>query len=132
MHLFTFTTLLNFAPWRAIRADEVRRALRSDSASDPRSAAIHAAAAQTGAWCALLSERAARELGPAARRLPSVIYWYQHGLSPEAIGRRLTPLGAAWDGERAVDAACRLIARVANKRADWRSARQGATGRRPA
>jgi hypothetical protein len=41
------------------------------------------------------------------------------------------PLGAAWDGERAIDAACRLIARVAN-RATWPAARQSAAGRRSA
>jgi hypothetical protein len=130
--LHLFNVLFNsFARGRAISAAEVRRALRSTCEHDPRAAAIHAAAAQTGAWCALLSEQAARELGPAAYRLPTVVYWYQHGLSPEAIGRQLMPLGAAWDGERAIDAACRLIARVAN-RATWPAARQGAAGRRSA
>jgi hypothetical protein len=117
---------------RAISAAEVRRALRSTCLTDdPRAAAIHAAAAQTGAWCGLQTERAARELGPAAHRLPTVIYWYRQGLSAEAIGRQLMPLGAAWDGERAIDTACQLIARVAN-RATWPAARQGAAGRRSA
>jgi hypothetical protein len=64
----------------------------------------------------LLPTDAAREhnLGLAAGRLPSVVFWYRTGLSAETIGRRLTPLGDSCYGNRAIDAACALIAALLN------------------
>src|SRR6266540_3217234 len=92
---------------------EVRARLLHDlSEGDPRTAAVHAAAAEIGAWMRLLSNDATREhrLGRAANRLASVVYWHRHGLSPEEIGRRLAPFGEACYGDRAIDGACTLIA----------------------
>jgi hypothetical protein len=98
---------------------EVRQRLRLDPADgNPRTQAVHAAAADIGAWTQLLPPDANREtrLSLAAARLPSVVFWYRHGLSAEEIGRRLTPFGDATYGERAINAACALIARVLNHR----------------
>jgi hypothetical protein len=65
----------------------------------------------------LLPENASREncLGLAAARLPSVVFWFQRGASAEDIGRRLTPFGEACYGNRAIDAACALIAERLNR-----------------
>ena len=98
---------------------EVRARLHDDnSQSDPRTAAVHAAAAEAGGWMRLLPNDAYREhrLGLAATRLPSVIFWYRQGVSPEQIGRRLTPFGGGSDGDRAIAAACGLIAALLNTR----------------
>jgi GNAT superfamily N-acetyltransferase len=99
----------------AYRPDEVRARLRLDPAADKRTAAVHAAAARTGEWAALLPATVAGDLGPAAARLPTVVFWYRHGLPAEEIGRRLAPLGGAWDGERAIAAASSLIASRLNR-----------------
>src|SRR5216684_4367162 len=96
---------------------EVRaRLVDETSQADPRTAAVHAAAAQVGAWMRLLPGDAAREhrLGLAASRLPSVVFWYRQGLSSEEIGRRLTPFGCRCYGDRAINAACTLIAALLN------------------
>ena len=96
---------------------EVRaRLLDEMSQADPRTAAVYAAAAEVGAWMSLLPGDAAREhrLGLAATRLPSVVFWYRQGLSSEAIGRRLTPFGCSCYGDRAINAACTLIAALLN------------------
>src|SRR5438552_8917533 len=76
------------------------------SRGDPRTAAVHAAAAEVGAWMRSLPGDAAREhrLGLAATRLPSVVFWYRQGLSSEEIGRRLTPFGCSSYGDRATTA----------------------------
>jgi hypothetical protein len=115
---------LNFVRTRRIGGSysptEVRARLREDgSGSDPRTAAVHAAAAAIGAWMYLLPAEASREhhLGLAAARLPSVVFWYRHGLSAEEIGRRLTPFGCGCYGDRAIDAACALIAAHLNSAA---------------
>jgi hypothetical protein len=98
-------------------ADEVRRRLQADQRDgDARTAAVHAAAAMTGIWLNLLDEHVALQLGRTANRLPTVVYWYRQGLSAQEIGRRLSPLGTAWDANRAVDAAAALIAQTLNRR----------------
>jgi hypothetical protein len=97
---------------------EVRLRLRLDPADgNPRTQAVHAAAANIGAWTVLMPPDADREtrLSLAAARLPSVVFWYRQGLSPEEIGRRLTPFGDSTYGERAINAACALIARLLNQ-----------------
>jgi hypothetical protein len=97
--------------------NEVRLRLRLDPADDnPRTQAVHTAAADIGAWTQLLPPDADREarLSLAAARLPSVVFWYRRGLSAEEIGRRLTPFGDSTYGERAINAACALIARLLN------------------
>jgi hypothetical protein len=94
---------------------EVRQRLQVDRADDPRTAAVHAAAARVGAWSSLLSPDAAADLGRAAYRLPTVVYWYRQGVSAGEIGRRLSPLGGAWDANRALDAATTLIAQALNR-----------------
>jgi hypothetical protein len=89
--------------------------LQVDRADEPRTAAVHAAAARVGIWSSLLSARAAIDLGRAADRLPSVVYWYRQGLSPCDIGRRLSYFGGAWDADRALDTAAQLIAEALNR-----------------
>jgi hypothetical protein len=96
---------------------EVRARLRQPTPSeDPRTAAVHAAAGEVGQWMRMLPRDASREhrLGRSAARLPSVLFWYREGLSAEEIGRRLTPFGESCYGDRAVDAACALIAALLN------------------
>ncbi len=77
---------------------------------------VHAAAAEIGAWMRLLPNDAYREhrLGLAASRLPSVVFWHRQGLSAEVIGQRLTPFGERCYGDRAIDAACGVIAALLN------------------
>lgn len=96
-------------------AAEVLQRLHADRVDDPRTAAVHAAAAQISVWSSLLSQRMALDLGRAANRLPTVVYWYQQGVSLGEIGRRLSPLGSDWDANRALDAAALLIARSLNQ-----------------
>jgi hypothetical protein len=99
---------------------EVRARLREDPSSrEPRTAAVHAAAAEIGAWMHLLPQEAAREdhLGLAASRLPTVVFWFCRGMQPQEIGRRLTPFGESCYGNRAIDAASTLIAELLNRRA---------------
>lgn len=105
-------------------AREVRARLHDDnSQSDSRTAAVHAAAAEASAWMRLLPNDASREhrLGLAANRLPSVVFWYCQGVSPEDIGRRLTPFGEKSYADRAIDAACMLIAALLNARPSERA-----------
>jgi hypothetical protein len=104
-------------PFRRYSHAEVRTRLRLDAADgDPRSLAVHAAAAEIGAWTYFLpaTARSERQLGLAASRLPAVVFWYRQGLSSYEIGRRLTPFGEASYGDRAIDAACALIAHSLN------------------
>jgi hypothetical protein len=103
--------------FRTYSPAEVRSRLRLDGADgDPRSLAVHAAAAEIGAWTHLLppTARTEKQLGLAASRLPAVVFWYRQGLSSYEIGRRLTPFGEASYGDRAIDAACALIAHLLN------------------
>jgi len=97
---------------REVRARLLEDVLRGD----PRTAAVHAAAAEIGAWMRLLPNDARSEhrLGLAANRLPTVVLWHHQGLSPEDIGRRLTPFGESCYGDRAIDAACGVIAALLN------------------
>jgi len=99
-------------------AAEVRARLRLEpSEGQPRTRAVHSAASNVGGWVTLLPAGAEREaqLSLAAARLPSVVFWYRHGLSAEEIGRRLAPFGEYVYGERAIDAACTLIAALLNQ-----------------
>jgi hypothetical protein len=100
---------------------EVRQRLKLDSASDPRTAAVHAAAARSGLWSSLLSRKVEVDLGRAASRLPTVVYWYRQGVSPREIGRRLYLFGSSWDAERALDVAATLIAKALNRSGNVRS-----------
>jgi hypothetical protein len=117
LHARTFT--LHGAPASCRKAQpytacEVRLQLQAafDSVDEHRRQAVFTAAGDVGGWLRLLPENASREknLGLAAARLPSVVFWFQHGASAEDIGRRLTPFGEACYGNRAIDAACGLIA----------------------
>ncbi len=95
--------------------EEVRLRLREDLATDPRTAAVHAAAARTGVWSALVSGKVAADLGPAATRLPTILHWYRQGVSAHDIGRRLSLFGGAWDAEHALAVAAALIAYILNQ-----------------
>jgi hypothetical protein len=94
---------------------EVRLRLADERADDPRTAAVHAIAAQTSLWCGRLPDRWVHELGRTADRLPSVVFWYRQGVPLDDIGRRLSPLGGMWDAERALDVATALIAEALNR-----------------
>jgi hypothetical protein len=96
-------------------AAEVLQALQGDPAGDARTAAVHAVAERISLWLSLLPERLASDLGRASQRLPTVVYWYRQGVPPHEIGRRLSPFGDAWDGNRALDAAAGLIAEALNR-----------------
>jgi hypothetical protein len=77
--------------------------------------AVHSAAAQTGIWASLLSDRVALDLGSAANRLPTIVLWYRQGVPSHEIGRRLSRFSGAWDAERAFEVAASLIARALNQ-----------------
>jgi len=95
--------------------EEVRLRLQAHELADPRTAAVHAAAARTALWSCLVSDRVASDLGPAARRLPTIVHWYRQGVSPHEIGRRLSPFGGAWDADHALAVAAALIAYILNQ-----------------
>jgi hypothetical protein len=104
------------APRKTYTPEEVRERLQLDRAcGDARTAAVHAAAAMTSVWSSELPDRMAFELGRAANRLPTVVYWFRQGLSCQEIGRRLSPFGTDWDADRALDAAAALIAQLLNR-----------------
>ena len=103
------------APRAHYTPQEVRCRLQVDRPDDARTAAVHAIAALTGTWASDVPERIAFDLGRAAARLPSIVYWYRQGLSEHEIGRRISPLGGAWDADRALDAAATLIAAALNR-----------------
>jgi hypothetical protein len=106
----------------AYSAREVRMRLLEDiSRGDPRTATVHAAAAEIGAWMRLLPIDATREhrLGLAANRLPSVVLWHSQGQSAAEIGRRITPFGETCYGDRAIHAACTLITALLNSDPRW-------------
>ena len=118
-HLLSSSTPLALLPrllsrYRSFTAREVRHRLGLTQADDPRTAAVHAMAAQTGLWSGRLPDRLALDLGATASRLPSVVYWYRQGHSPHVIGRRLSRFGGAWDAERALGVAAGLIAEALN------------------
>jgi hypothetical protein len=95
--------------------EEVRLRLTQNELADPRTAAVHAMAAQTGLWSSLASDQVTAELGRAATRLPTIVYWYRQGVSAHEIGRRLSPFGGAWDADHALAIAAALIAYVLNQ-----------------
>jgi hypothetical protein len=95
--------------------EEVRLRLRKDELADPRTAAVHAAAARTALWSCLVSEKVRADLGPAATRLPTIVHWYRQGVSAHEIGRRLSPFGGAWDADHALAVAAALIAYILNQ-----------------
>lgn len=94
---------------------EVRERLGDPNTLNPRTAAVHAAAARTGLWSAQLDARTASQLGKSGRCLPLIVYWYCEGVALDQIGRRVSPFGSEWDADRAVDTASRLIAQLLNK-----------------
>jgi hypothetical protein len=96
--------------------EEVRDRLRCTRHADPRTLAVHAAAADVGAWTALLASQAALDLGRAAERLPSLVFWFVQGRGLEEMGRMVSPLGSAWDANQAIEVASGLIARLLNQR----------------
>jgi hypothetical protein len=102
-------------PTRTFTPQEVRLRLQQANAAHPRTQAVHAAAARTGVWSSLLPDRAAFDLGRAANRLPTIVHWYCQGVPLHEIGRRLSPLGGAWDADHALDVAAMLIARALNR-----------------
>lgn len=103
------------APRKSFTPREVRERLRTEQLEDPRTIQVHEAASRTGEWAGRLSDRLSFELGRAASRLPTIVYWYRHGVPPCEIGRRLSPFGGEWDAERALDVAATLIARYLNR-----------------
>jgi hypothetical protein len=102
-------------PATTFTPEEVRLRLQQANAAHPRTQAVHAAAARTGVWSSLLPDKAAFDLGRAANRLPTIVHWYCQGVPLHEIGRRLSPLGGAWDADHALDVATVLIARALNR-----------------
>jgi hypothetical protein len=100
---------------RRFTPQEVRLRLQQADAAHPRTQAVHAVAARTGVWSSLLPDRAAFDLGRAANRLPTIVHWYCQGVPLHEIGRRLSPLGGAWDADHALEVATVLIARALNR-----------------
>jgi hypothetical protein len=103
------------APRKTFTPREVRERLRIESPADPRTAMVHAAASRTGVWAGRLSDKLMFDLGRAANRLPTIVYWYRQGVPTGEIGRRLSPFGGEWDADRALDVAATLIARCLNR-----------------
>jgi len=99
---------------KSFSPEEVRQRLRADLSADPRTRAVHAAAARTAVWSSRLPDRVAFDLGRAAHRLPTVVFWYCQGVPELEIGRRLSPFGGEWDAERALMVAATLIANALN------------------
>lgn len=100
-------------------ADEVAVALSpvlSEGLESDRKETILACAACPSEWLSYLDERAAWELGRAADKLPSLVFWRRVGLPMEEMGRRLNLLGGAWHADRALAAAERCIAARLNDR----------------
>ena len=58
---------------------------------DPRTAAVHEAAARTALWSGLVSDKVASDLGPAANRLPS----FQLTAGPSTTGTGASVADAA-------------------------------------
>jgi hypothetical protein len=81
-----------------------------------RRAVILACAARPSEWLDYLDPRLSWELGRAADRLPSLVFWHRHNESLEAIGRRLRLLGGAYQIERALGVAAACIAARLNDR----------------
>jgi hypothetical protein len=102
-------------PIRTYTSEEVRLRLQLEDTAHPRTIAVHAAAAQSSIWSSLLTEKVAFDLGRAATRLPTVVFWYRQGVPPHEIGRRLSRFGGAWDADRAITVASELIARALNE-----------------
>jgi hypothetical protein len=97
-------------------AAEVRQVLTTttDHAGDPvRRGAVLAVAALTGDWTTRVDRRLAWELGRLAERLPTVVYLFTSGASPDEVRARLGTLSSA-TAERAFDAACACIAAQLN------------------
>jgi hypothetical protein len=99
---------------KAFTPEEVRQRLQIDHAADERTAAVHEAAARASIWSSALPDRLVFDLGRAADRLPTVVFWFRQGVPAQEIGRRLSPFGGAWDANRALDAAASLIAESLN------------------
>jgi hypothetical protein len=117
LHLFGRLVLNRDADQR-YTPEEVRDRLRrgSDPDLDARTLAVHAAAADVGAWTALMASQVAHDLGRAAERLPSIVFWFVQGRGLDEMGRMLSPLGSTWDADQAIEVASGLIARLLNQR----------------
>ncbi|MGE3909122.1 MAG: MFS transporter [Chloroflexota bacterium] len=95
-------------------AAEVVQAL-TGKLTGPRSETALAMAAQTGRWLPDEPQRAFREVGRYADRVPTVLYQIRSGADPAAIGRQFSPLGGDWPVRRTVEIAADLIARELNR-----------------
>ena len=51
-------------------------------------------------------------------RLPRIVFWYARGEPLEAIARRVGSFGSTYSVERALETACRRIARCLNQQPD--------------
>src|SRR5258708_37373125 len=116
MHLSSISSKSRFSwprllPQRTLfTPEEVRLRLQLTDTTDPRTEAVHTAAARTSVWSSLLPDKVAFDLGRTATRLPTVVFWYCQGVSVQDIGRRLSTFGGAWDADRALEVAPALIA----------------------
>jgi hypothetical protein len=92
-------------------ATEVRALLdpRADRVT-ARGTAVLAAAAVPSSWTAYVGQGEAAELGHAAVRLPTILFWHRAGHSADEIGRRLGLFGGPHRAERALEVAAGCIA----------------------
>ena len=75
-----------------------------------RGAAVLAAAAVPSGWTAYLGQGEAAELGQAAGRLPTILFWHRAGHSADEIGPRLGLFGGSRRAERALEVVAGCIA----------------------
>ena len=94
--------------------DEVALAL-SGRLRGPRAEIVLDMAAQPVRWMPIDPERAFRDVGRYADRVPTILSQIRNGGDPEEIGRRLSPLGGGWPVRRTVEIASDLIARELNR-----------------
>lgn len=101
----------------AYTAGDVRRLLDpgAPACADERAAVLEIAALPS-VWLGELSSQQALALGRLAQRLPTIIYLYASGASPETISRRVGSW-TMWGVERALDAACACMAARLNRQA---------------
>ena len=107
-------------PARAPRytVDEVQALLDPATAGAvDRRAAVLAVAAVPSSWTEYVADDDTWVLGrQITDRLPTILFQYRSGRTPEEIGRGLGVLGGAWRAERALAVAARCIADRLNDR----------------
>jgi DHA1 family multidrug resistance protein-like MFS transporter len=106
--------LVSRQPRQRFTRQEVAAAL-AGRLSGPRAESALEMAAQPVRWMPADPERAFRDVGRYAERVPTILVQLRGGADPEEIGRRLSLFGGAWPVKRTVEIASELIASELNK-----------------